>query len=89
MPVIIGSVTLSTAAIATAASTALPPRLRISSPVKEASGWLEATMPFCARTTERPAFCAAEFVVLMWLLKSTPQIQTQTTRMVKGNRLSS
>jgi hypothetical protein len=38
MPVMFGSVTLSTAAIAIAASTALPPCFRISTPVWQASG---------------------------------------------------
>ena len=46
MPVMFGSVTLSTAAIAMAASTALPPRFRMSRPVCDASGWLVATMPW-------------------------------------------
>jgi hypothetical protein len=54
MPVMLGSVTLSTAATAIAASTALPPRFRISTPTWEASGWLVATIPCVARTTERP-----------------------------------
>ena len=55
MPVMFGSVTLSTAAIAMAASTALPPRFRMSRPTCDASGWLVATMPWLARTTDRPA----------------------------------
>ena len=55
MPVMFGSVTFSTAAIAMAASTALPPRLRMSTPTWEANGWLVATMPCRARTTDRPA----------------------------------
>ncbi len=48
MPVMCGSVTLSTAAAATAASTALPPWRRTSRPAAEASGWLVATAPFGA-----------------------------------------
>src|SRR5207248_4495661 len=48
-------VTLSTAAIAIAASTAVPPRFNTSRPTWEASGWLVATMPWLARTTDRPA----------------------------------
>ena len=55
MPVMFGSVTLSAAAIAIAASTALPPRLSTSRPICDASGWLDATIPFVERTTERPA----------------------------------
>ena len=54
-PVMLGSVTLSMAAIAIAASTALPPRFRISMPTCEASGWLDATIAWPARTTDRPA----------------------------------
>src|SRR5262252_2034253 len=49
-----GSVTLSMAAIAIAASTALPPRLRTSRPTCEASGWLVATIACWLRTTDRP-----------------------------------
>jgi hypothetical protein len=55
MPVMCGSVTLSTAAAVTAASTALPPRRRASSPASAASGWLVATTPCAAYTVERPA----------------------------------
>src|SRR5262245_16835118 len=59
MPVMFGSVTFSTAAIAIAASTALPPRLSTSRPACDASGWLEATIPSLARAAERPA-CTPE-----------------------------
>src|SRR4029453_13652909 len=55
MPVMCGSVTFRTAAIAIAASTALPPRLRMSRPVSDASGWLAPTTPPGRRPTERPA----------------------------------
>ena len=55
MPVIIGSVTDSTAAAVTAASIALPPACSTASPAELASGWLVATMPCGAYTTERPA----------------------------------
>jgi hypothetical protein len=48
-----GSTTFSTAAVATAASTALPPSMRVLSPAMAAKGWLVATMPFFARTVER------------------------------------
>src|SRR5215831_8621422 len=54
IPVIMGSVTLSMAAIAIAASTALPPRLRTSRPTCDASGWLVATIACWLRTTDRP-----------------------------------
>src|SRR6187549_1415402 len=59
MPVMFGSVTFSTAAIAIAASTALPPRLSTSRPVCDASGWLEATIAWLARAADRPA-CTPE-----------------------------
>jgi hypothetical protein len=54
-PVMFGSVTLRTAAMAIDASTALPPPFKTPTPTCEASGWLEATMPRLARTTDRPA----------------------------------
>ncbi len=53
MPVDADSVTLRTAAAATAASAALPPRRRIASPACDASGLLVATMPRRATTIER------------------------------------
>src|SRR5580700_703009 len=53
-PVFIGSTTLSTAAVATAASIALPPFIRIWRPACAASGWLVATMPCWAITSARP-----------------------------------
>src|ERR1700722_12094570 len=53
-PVFIGSTTLSTAAVATAASMALPPFIRIWRPACAASGWLVATMPCWAITSARP-----------------------------------
>ncbi len=53
-PTFIGSTRFSTAAVATAASTALPPFLRISSPASAARGWLVVTMPLRAITSERP-----------------------------------
>ena len=54
-----GSVTLRTAAMAIAASAALPPRFRISMPVWDASGWLVATIARPARTIDRPAGTSA------------------------------
>ncbi len=54
MPVMCGSVTLSTAAAATAASMALPPSCRISRAVAVARGWLVAATPLGAYTVERP-----------------------------------
>src|SRR5262249_34473654 len=54
MPVSFCDVTSSTAPVATAASIALPPRRRISSPASAASGSLVATMPWRARTSDRP-----------------------------------
>ena len=48
MPMDEASTTPNTAAVAIAASTALPPLMRICTPAKVASGWLDATMPFFA-----------------------------------------
>src|ERR1700675_2255407 len=57
-PTIMGSTTLSTAAVATAASTALPPRMSTCRPACAASGWLVTTIPCCAMTSER--LCAGQ-----------------------------
>ncbi len=54
MPVIIGSVTPSTAFEAMAASTADPPRARICAPACDASTWLVAAIPCWLMTMERP-----------------------------------
>ena len=53
MPQLIGSVRPSTAFAAIAASTALPPALRISIAACVASGWLVAAMPFLPTAGER------------------------------------
>jgi hypothetical protein len=53
MPVIVGSTTLSAAAVATAASAALPPLRSISRPACAASGWLVATAARRAISGER------------------------------------
>ena len=53
MPVDIGSTTQSTAAAASAASTALPPRSSARSPACVASGWLVATIPRAATALAR------------------------------------
>ena len=45
MLVLLGSTSVSTAAVATAASIALPPFFSMSSPAFAASGWLVATTP--------------------------------------------
>jgi hypothetical protein len=45
MPFIAGSITPTAAFVAIAASTALPPRSRISVPARAASGCDEATIP--------------------------------------------
>ena len=52
-PLDVGSVTVSAAAAAIAASTALPPRRSISSPASAARGWLEQAAPRLARTQLR------------------------------------
>src|SRR5215210_1202377 len=46
MPLMYGSTTPREAAIATAASKALPPASRTSRPARVASGWAELTIPF-------------------------------------------
>jgi len=48
-----GSVMLTIAAIATAASAAFPPALSMSLPTAAARGWLEQAMPFFAKTGAR------------------------------------
>src|SRR5271167_2050617 len=48
-----GSVTFTIAAIAMAASTALPPSFKTCRPTWAASGWLDATMPWGARVAAR------------------------------------
>jgi len=55
VPVEPGSVTPSAAAIATAASAALPPACRMRKPASAASCWLQATMPRVPYTGERLA----------------------------------
>src|ERR1700733_10585000 len=52
-PTLIGSTRLSTPAVATAASMALPPCLSTCRPACAASGWLVTTMPCVAITSER------------------------------------
>src|SRR5262245_58134505 len=46
----VGCVTASAKAVATAASTALPPRRRISAPTSDARALADTTMPFLVRT---------------------------------------
>ena len=53
MPFMCGSTRPSIAFTATAASMALPPAFRMSRPTCAASGWLAATMPCGATTSER------------------------------------
>src|SRR6266511_917158 len=48
------STTPNTAAVAVAASMALPPFMSICTPASVASGWLDATMPFLATTENFP-----------------------------------
>jgi hypothetical protein len=47
-----GSTTLRTDAIVTAASKAFPPALRVSIPASVAKGWAELTIPFLATAGE-------------------------------------
>src|SRR5262252_9372365 len=53
-PVLLGSTRLSIAAVATAASIALPPFIMICRPACAASGWLVVTTPWVAMISERP-----------------------------------
>src|SRR5215471_11189080 len=53
MPTFGGKVTLSVAAVATAASIAFPPCIRIRAPAIAAKGWTVVTIPFRAMTSER------------------------------------
>ena len=56
MPQLVGSMRPIAALVATAASTAFPPRFSTSNPTCAASGWLVATMPLFATVAERPAW---------------------------------
>src|SRR5262245_33816244 len=58
MPQEVGSMSPIAALVAMAASMALPPFLRMSSPTWAAIGWLVATIPLGAIVTERPALPA-------------------------------
>src|ERR1700757_3682692 len=49
MPRELGSTIPSTAAVSIAASMAFPPAIKIFTPAKLASGWLDATIPFLAK----------------------------------------
>src|SRR2546428_6637673 len=51
----VGWTTASANAVATAASTAVPPFLIASAPMREAISFCDATIPFCARTGTEPA----------------------------------
>ena len=51
----VGWTTASANAVATAASTAVPPSLIMSAPIFDAISFCDATMPFCARIGTEPA----------------------------------
>src|SRR5262245_37725232 len=80
MPVDVGSVTLRAAAVAMAASAALPPRISIERPACEASGWLEATMPRRARTGERYELKSGSF----GMRKSVDRVPTMVNSLIDG-----
>src|SRR5437762_11480485 len=63
-----GSTTASAKAVATAASTALPPRFRISTPASEPSSSSVATMPWLARTAWRSEEHTSELQSPMYLV---------------------
>src|SRR2546422_6825598 len=56
----VGWTTASANAVATAASTAVPPFLIASAPMREAISFCDATIPFCARTGTEPATSVVE-----------------------------
>src|SRR5258705_8551971 len=58
IPTFIGSIRLSAAAVATAASTAFPPFIRMRRPAWAATDWLVVTIPCCAMVSDRP--CLAQ-----------------------------
>ena len=66
MPLLCGSTRPITALVAMAASTALPPRSRICTPARAASGWLAATMPYFVATFERPVTTVGRVVDPCW-----------------------
>ena len=51
----VGCTTASANAVATAASTAVPPSLITSAPMRDAISFCDATMPLCARIGTDPA----------------------------------
>jgi hypothetical protein len=72
MPLAVGSTTVSAAAVAIAASTALPPRRSMASPACAASGWPVATTPRAARSGWRVlAYGSAERSIRMLFLSRT------------------
>src|SRR5689334_14639751 len=86
MPIDIGSTTPSTAAVATAASAALPPRRSTSMPASVARGWLHTTMPLLPKTVDRG--CMERTVLLFWIETLDELLARQTIDdRVVGERL--
>ena len=56
----LGWTTASAKAVATAASTAVPPSLIASAPIRDAISLWDATIPFCARTGTEVALVVIE-----------------------------
>ena len=80
-PFIIGSVTLTIAAIAIAASAALPPTFRMSRPTSAASGWLEQAMPVFAKTGARLALNGRMLLQALCLVRCfRPRLETTGSR---------
>jgi hypothetical protein len=74
-----GSIKPSVAFAAIAASTALPPRFKISMPTSVAAGTLVQTIPCCARTSDR----VAKFFPVMrsiWALSRRPTINKTNSK---------
>jgi hypothetical protein len=70
MPVEHGSVTFNAAAIATAASAALPPALRTESPISVASGCDDAETPWIAYTSDLRDVNGSVFAIMIVVCRS-------------------
>src|SRR6185369_11986089 len=68
-----GCTTVSAMAVATAASTALPPLRSTASPALAASGWLVATAPRGANSGLRPAGRDTGASYCLWMLTIGPE----------------
>src|SRR5215204_3570913 len=81
-----GCVTASANATAIAASIALPPRFMMSTPTREATSLVEATIPCDARTGSRDAACAAGVVTQNGGNDENPAIRMAMTDKRNGRK---